>query len=215
VLQAADAVFLDRGFVAASVDEIAEHAGYSKGAVYASFPNKAALFLAVSTEHLRVDALELFDQIGEVEQGDDIPAVMAAWFQDKFGSDTRRVLMEAEFWLVTARDAGERQAGSDFLDLSRRTVESLIREQAGRLGIELPLDPATIATATIALRHGLALQAWFDNGGNEASVFAASTAALLGVSVASPTHTSQPARSHRPSGSSSSARSGSTRRAPG
>ena len=47
LLDAAEKVFVDRGFHAASVDEVAEEAGYSKGAVYSNFENKDELFLAV------------------------------------------------------------------------------------------------------------------------------------------------------------------------
>src|SRR5204862_4334863 len=39
--------FLERGFHGASLDEIAEEAGYSKGAVYSNFAGKDDLFLAV------------------------------------------------------------------------------------------------------------------------------------------------------------------------
>jgi AcrR family transcriptional regulator len=40
-------VFAQRGYHAASVEEIAAQAGFSKGAVYANFPTKERLFLAV------------------------------------------------------------------------------------------------------------------------------------------------------------------------
>ena len=47
LLDAARTVFLRRGFHGASLDEIAEEAGYTKGAVYSNFEDKDALFLAV------------------------------------------------------------------------------------------------------------------------------------------------------------------------
>src|SRR5437899_355118 len=51
ILEAARAVFLRRGFHAASLDEIAEEAGYTKGAVYSSFESKDELFLGVLDRH--------------------------------------------------------------------------------------------------------------------------------------------------------------------
>ena len=57
LLDAAEKVFVDRGFHAASVDEVAEEAGYSKGAVYSNFENKDELFLAVLER--RVDSRAL------------------------------------------------------------------------------------------------------------------------------------------------------------
>jgi AcrR family transcriptional regulator len=47
LVAAAFTVFCARGYTNATVDEIAESAGYTKGAVYAHFATKDALFLAV------------------------------------------------------------------------------------------------------------------------------------------------------------------------
>jgi AcrR family transcriptional regulator len=47
LLEAAGQVFARRGFHAATLDEVAEAAGYTKGAVYANFANKDGLFLAL------------------------------------------------------------------------------------------------------------------------------------------------------------------------
>src|SRR5258706_6443215 len=47
LLEAATLVFSRRGFDAASVEEIAEEAGYSKGAVYSNFASKEELFLTL------------------------------------------------------------------------------------------------------------------------------------------------------------------------
>ncbi len=50
LLAAARRVFLRRGFHGASLDEIAEEAGYTKGAVYSNFADKDALFVALLDE---------------------------------------------------------------------------------------------------------------------------------------------------------------------
>src|SRR5580658_225639 len=47
LLQAAAQVFADRGFHAATLDEIAAAAGFTKGAVYSNFKDKEDLFLAM------------------------------------------------------------------------------------------------------------------------------------------------------------------------
>jgi AcrR family transcriptional regulator len=47
ILDAAHHVFLERGLVGASVDEIANRANAGKPTIYARFPNKEALFAAV------------------------------------------------------------------------------------------------------------------------------------------------------------------------
>ncbi|MDX3310955.1 TetR family transcriptional regulator [Streptomyces sp. NPDC054884] len=47
VLTAAKAEFSERGYAAAKIDEIAERAELTRGAVYSNFPSKRALYLAV------------------------------------------------------------------------------------------------------------------------------------------------------------------------
>jgi TetR/AcrR family transcriptional regulator, mexJK operon transcriptional repressor len=47
ILQEAEALFLERGFVGASVEEVAARAAVSKQTVYKQFESKAALFVAV------------------------------------------------------------------------------------------------------------------------------------------------------------------------
>jgi TetR/AcrR family fatty acid metabolism transcriptional regulator len=50
ILQAAIEVFGERGYQAASMDEIARRAGSSKGGVYFHFPNKQAIFEALISD---------------------------------------------------------------------------------------------------------------------------------------------------------------------
>src|SRR5829696_7979584 len=47
LISAAERLFIEQGFHATSVDEIALEAGYTKGAVYSNFDSKEDLFFAV------------------------------------------------------------------------------------------------------------------------------------------------------------------------
>src|ERR1700733_1592363 len=82
-------VFAQRGFHAASLEEIAEAAGFSRGAVYSNFENKEELFFAVLDRHvdLQVAAFDaLFaDAGGPVAASDD--DVVRVWKQLAAGSD--------------------------------------------------------------------------------------------------------------------------------
>jgi TetR/AcrR family transcriptional regulator, mexJK operon transcriptional repressor len=53
ILQAAEALFLERGFDGSSVDEVAARAAVSKQTVYKQFESKAALFVAVVQDMTR------------------------------------------------------------------------------------------------------------------------------------------------------------------
>jgi len=52
VLAAARRVFLERGYAGATLDAIAEEAGFSKGVVYSRFGGKADLFLALLEQRI-------------------------------------------------------------------------------------------------------------------------------------------------------------------
>src|SRR5688500_14063171 len=52
LIEAATRVFARRGYLAASVEEIADEAGFSHGAVYSNFTGKEDLFLAVYAERI-------------------------------------------------------------------------------------------------------------------------------------------------------------------
>ncbi|MEO8450965.1 MAG: TetR family transcriptional regulator [Gemmatimonadota bacterium] len=52
LIAAATRLFASRGIEATSLDDVAEAAGFTKGAIYASFPNKRALFDAIFERHV-------------------------------------------------------------------------------------------------------------------------------------------------------------------
>ncbi len=60
LMHSAAKVFAQRGLEQASIDEVAEDAGYTKGAFYANFKNKEELFLAMLDERFakRIEDIE-------------------------------------------------------------------------------------------------------------------------------------------------------------
>src|SRR4249920_287327 len=80
LLDAAAAVFAARGFQGASLDEIAETAGFTRGAIYKNFADKEELFLAVF-DQINEQVLNAFAQ--RLEQGVsavfDAPALAKMW----------------------------------------------------------------------------------------------------------------------------------------
>src|SRR5215831_15029838 len=61
ILKGATAVFLDKGFDAASMGEIARAAGVSKGTLYVYFDDKQALFDAIVQEACLIHAERVFE----------------------------------------------------------------------------------------------------------------------------------------------------------
>ena len=62
LMKSAARVFGRRGLESASIDEVAEDAGYTKGAFYANFKSKEELFLAMLDERFA----QRLDEIDEV-----------------------------------------------------------------------------------------------------------------------------------------------------
>lgn len=54
LLQAGLAVFAERGIELATLDEVAEAAGFTKGAIYRQFPSKSAFLLALFEQYAAV-----------------------------------------------------------------------------------------------------------------------------------------------------------------
>lgn len=69
VLNAAATVFMERGFTATSVDDIAEVLGSTKGRIYHYYRSKADIFLDVLT----LSMLDLLDRIRPIAERRDLP----------------------------------------------------------------------------------------------------------------------------------------------
>ena len=70
LLDAAAQVFARKGFAGASVEEIAEAAGYSIGAVYSNFGSKEQLFLELSAAYRSDLIAQAADTVREHGTGD-------------------------------------------------------------------------------------------------------------------------------------------------
>jgi AcrR family transcriptional regulator len=83
IVKAAKRIFGERGFAAATMDDIAGAARVAKGAVYHHFPTKEALFEAVF-EQVSVELVADLDRISRAEK--DPLAAMAAGTQGYFAA---------------------------------------------------------------------------------------------------------------------------------
>src|SRR5690349_8895376 len=82
LIEAAMQVFAEKGFEAASLEEIADAAGYSRGAIYKNFGGKEELFLAVNRRFNERALASIGDAIEEHGLGMDpgsIPELAQLW----------------------------------------------------------------------------------------------------------------------------------------
>jgi AcrR family transcriptional regulator len=76
LLAAALRVFLARGYHAATLEQIADEAGFSKGVVYSRFDSKADMFLALLTDRIAERAAQNAAAAGQLARPGDMAALL-------------------------------------------------------------------------------------------------------------------------------------------
>jgi AcrR family transcriptional regulator len=162
LLTTAAAVFAQRGYDGASVEEIAERAGYSHGAVYSNFAGKADLFLAVFEDYMAARAQEL----AATQAGLDADApletrarALADQWMERFAADRESFLLHLEFLGHAGREPGMAERFGTRSAALRETVAAYIAGYQEEEGVEAPLPPADLALVLRALGIGLAIEA--------------------------------------------------------
>jgi AcrR family transcriptional regulator len=157
LLESAAQLFARGGYEGASVDLIAESAGYSKGAFYSNFESKEAIFLELLDAHKRreIDALaRLLAQ--------DIPAseLVSLIRNSESGrvSDFDFGLLSAEFQLQACRDKTFAKTYAKLHRTHRDTMAGLVTRLFAKLGRTPPSAPKDLADIIMALTTGLSLQ---------------------------------------------------------
>jgi AcrR family transcriptional regulator len=157
ILRAARAVFIERGYLAARVEDVAKRAGLSKGAVYFYFPSKRDLFMAlVQEEHEKTYGFL------ELAENDSRPAAvklldLGQKYLDYFAglkTPPRFFLMMCEQGIRDEEIREECQAvHQQFVDAVARILAQGMAEGAFRQG-----DPQSLAEMLKALIDGMSGQ---------------------------------------------------------
>ena len=161
LLEAARAVFLAQGFHATTVDQIAEKAGFTKGAVYSTFDSKADMFLALYEERVQRRAgeyLRVAEGLGAEEQA---RAAVQEWVS-VLRRDRDWSLVLIEFWAYAARDDRLRERFARLHSTVRQAMTEAFQSAADRSGRRLAAPSELLAMASMALANGFALEGFAD-----------------------------------------------------
>jgi AcrR family transcriptional regulator len=187
LLAAARRVFIERGFHAATLDEIAETAGYTKGAIYSNFSGKDDLFLALLAEHYeeRIRAHRaLFGRLG-FEDPEEARLAVARIIFSAYEREPAWWALVSDFSTHASRDA---QVSGRLRELRERflaALAELIEVVGDRHRVIYRLPAQEVARGTGALLRGLMLDWILDpDDAGQAAVFEEAVAAFLrGVAV--------------------------------
>lgn len=164
LIDAAGRVFASKGYQAASVEEIAEEAGFSHGAVYSNFDGKEELFLAVFEQYMAKRVQELADATAAEGSLAERGRAAADQWMERFTEDRDTFLLHLEFMIHAARNPHLRERLGGRMAALRLEIERQLREREELLPGPLPLPPADLALVLRALGIGLAVEALNDPG---------------------------------------------------
>jgi AcrR family transcriptional regulator len=144
LLDAATTVFAERGFHGASLDEIAETAGYTRGAIYKHFADKEEL-LHATCARLNDRVIADFDESRESErpiddyEAQDIAAVSEQW-RHVMDADAEFATVMLEYQLYAIRNPEARARARAFGHANRERIANYMRALMARTGEQLPIE---------------------------------------------------------------------------
>ncbi|WP_266171173.1 TetR/AcrR family transcriptional regulator [Dyella subtropica] len=154
LLDAAAVIIAKKGVAAASVEDIAAHAGYTRGAFYSNFDSKTDLFIALlkrDHDDIHLKLQQILDAGLPVE---DIQKHLALFYIQAY-RDSSNFVLWAEARLHALRDAKFR-ARLNALCLEKRDVIAyFITQFCSVMKTTPPAPPADLAFGTMALIDGM------------------------------------------------------------
>ncbi|WGY72881.1 TetR/AcrR family transcriptional regulator [Burkholderia cepacia] len=163
LIGAARVIFAEKGYVAASVEDIAVAAGHTRGAFYSNFRSKTdMLFELLRRDH--DEAAAALQRIANTHDSADGAqhAMLAYWRRCTARHAPRLMWLEAQ--LQAARDPQFRARFGAFLRDRQALAVACIDAYAVRAGVSLPLPAQVLALGLTALCDGVqscsAVDAW-------------------------------------------------------
>jgi AcrR family transcriptional regulator len=158
LLEAAESLFLERGFHAASLEAVAERAGFSTGAVYSRFDSKADLFLALLDARYPRTVDSFKKVVADAETGEELVGSFGRWSAERLREGPAWSLVLVEFWTSAGRDPALRERFAASHERLIAAGADVIEEAASRLDVRLAISARELVRVTAALGRGLALE---------------------------------------------------------
>jgi AcrR family transcriptional regulator len=157
VLAAARRVFLARGYAGASLDAIAEEAGFSSGVVYSQFGSTADMFFALLERRIDDRASQNERIAAEFTGGDGLRELMRVGREDAAAEPGWPYLL-VEFRAIAMRDG---ELNRRYAEAHARTVDGIaavLESLYKPIGLEPPVPVRSMAELMQAGAVGIALE---------------------------------------------------------
>lgn len=172
LLEAAAELIAERGVNGASVEQIAERAGYSRGAFYGNFDGKDALVAELLAERTRREAEEVREATAGAATRAEAFDALRAWNRERARNLESWLALRMELLLHAIRTPELRPLLAEREQAARSALAEGVRRELDRDGAAPPADPAFLALIAHALEDGLLIQRVLDPAavGDEAVV---------------------------------------------
>jgi AcrR family transcriptional regulator len=154
LLDAAQAIFMKKGFVAASVEDIAAAAGYTRGAFYSNFRSKSELFLELlhrDHEAMQAGLHAIFDDAASREEMEE----RVLRYYSSLYRENKCFLLWAEAKLLAVRDGRFRPRFNAFMHEKVEQLSAYVREFSERVGTPMSMPPEQFAIGLMGLCDGV------------------------------------------------------------
>ena len=158
LMSSAAKIFACKGMQQASVDEVAEEAGYTKGAFYANFKSKEELFLAMLDERF-AERIEASEQAfaGEEESPPEQARHAAEDFTRAVRADPEKERLFLEFASYALQNEDFRQELLTRFTTLRSRLAAIFEHRMETYGIDAPVPVERLVRMVILMADGWAL----------------------------------------------------------
>ena len=185
LLDAAVEVFVERGITGASVEDIADAAGFSRGALYSNFADKDELILALLQRITDESIAEIEDLLERYPEPDEyVRATQAQMVSPNRRRGPHHPVLSVELVLYSLRNPAARPLLKARLDRAEAAVWRVVERNATELGLSAADNRRAIAAMIVAMDDGFALHALIDPARDSIEAFSAALDFLAEAGVA-------------------------------
>lgn len=156
LIEAAAELFARKGFHATSLEEIAQAAGFTRGAIYKNFKSKEEILISVVDWTIERQLVAYADALenADASTADRVLAAVEVWTR-VFQRDADLALLELELRLHALRNEEFRPRLAEWERHQLSRVARFIAEQSRASGLTLTVPPEDLAAIALAGVEGL------------------------------------------------------------